>query len=232
VAAVGVSLVAAITFAVTSDRPMSVRVERQPVADQGDGRYLNPVLPGEYPDPSVVRVGADYYMTHTPGPASPGLLVWHSRDLVNWEPLGPALSKSVGDVWAPDISHHGGLFCIYFPARVQAVGGKPRRTNFVVTATSPSGPWSEPLDLGIGGIDPGHLADSEGRRYLYLDDGKVARLSADGLKVMGPPVKVYDGWDIPSDWNIDLLQGAQYRTRRPPVLLRRRPGLARLSERS
>jgi xylan 1,4-beta-xylosidase len=180
-----------------------VRAERQPVADLGNGRYLNPILAGEYPDPTVARVGADYYMTHTPGPASPGLLVWHSRDLVNWEPLGPALAKTVGDIWAPEIVHRDGLFFIYFPALVREPGASPRRSNFVITAKDPSGPWSDPIDLGVGGIDPGHVVDESGNRYLYLDDGKMAKLSADGLRVTAPPVKVYDGWNIPADWNVE-----------------------------
>lgn len=184
-------------------RPALVKAERQPVADLGDGRYLNPIFPGEYPDPSVVRVGADYYMTHTPETASPALLVWHSRDLVNWEMLGPALARSVGNIWAPEIVHHRGRFYIYFPAQVRDAGGKSHRTNFVTTATNPAGPWSEPIDLRVPGIDPGHVADAEGNRYLYLDDGMMARLSEDGLRVTAAPVKVYDGWDYPADWNVE-----------------------------
>jgi beta-xylosidase len=193
----------ALGAAAPGDRVSSVRDERQPIADLGNGTYRNPVLAGEYPDPSVVRVGPDYYMTHTPGPAAPALLVWHSRDLVNWEPLGPALSSSVGDIWAPDIGWHDGRFYIYFPARIRGAGGGDHRTNYVVTAKDPAGPWSAPVDLGLGGIDPGHVVDTSGRRYLYLDDGRVARLSDDGLRATSAPSKVYDGWDIPADWNIE-----------------------------
>lgn len=184
-------------------RASAVRAENQPAADLGNGRYLNPILAGEYPDPTVVRVGSDYYMTHTPGLGSPGLLVWHSRDLVNWEPLGPAVTTPVGDIWAPDISFHQGLFYIYFPAQVRDPDGKLRRTSFVVTAKHPAGPWSAPVDLRVPGIDPGHVVDASGHRYLYLSGGTVARLSADGLRVVEPPVKVYDGWAIPAEWNVE-----------------------------
>ena len=82
------------------DRPASraeqVRREGQPVADQGHGRYRNPIISSNFSDPSVVRVGGDYYMTHSSNGAAPGLLVWHSRDLVSWEPLGPALKRYIG----------------------------------------------------------------------------------------------------------------------------------------
>lgn len=193
----------AAAWAPPSDRAARVREEGQVVADLGNGTYQNPILAGEFPDPSVVRVGNDYYMTHTPGPAAPALLVWHSRDLVNWEPLGPALPSSVGDIWAPDLSFHNGVFYIYFPARVRDAGGREHRTNFVVTATNPAGPWSEPVDLRLSGIDPGHVMDAAGRRFLYLDDGKMVHLSADGLRATSAPAKVYDGWDIPSDWNVE-----------------------------
>jgi beta-xylosidase len=186
-----------------TDRATRIAAEGQRRADRGDGTFVNPIFAGEFPDPTVVRVGADYYMTHTSGTASPGLFVWHSRDLINWEPLGPAITQSPGDVWAPDIVHLNGLFYIYFPALVTDAAGKGRRTNFVVTAKNPAGPWSDPVDLGVGGIDPGHVVDARGQRFLYLDDGKVAPLSENGLSLAGPARKVYDGWEIPVDWNVE-----------------------------
>ncbi len=199
------------------DRAARVIAENQMRADLGDGRYLNPILPGDHPDPSVVRVGGDYYMTHTSGTASPALTVWHSRDLVNWRPLGCALRRTVGDIWAPDITFLGGRFHIYFPALVTAPDGISRRTNFVITATNPAGPWSDPVDLNVGGIDPGHVVDATGRRFLYLSGGMMARLDADGTKLLGPPVKVYDGWDIPGEWNIECkcLESPKLFFRRP-----------------
>lgn len=185
--------------------PSPAAAESQPRADRGDGTYVNPILAGEYPDPSVVRVGRDYYLTHTPGTGVPGLLVWHSRDLVNWRPLAPALRGSFGDVWAPDIVYFRGLFYIYFPALVADGRGGRRRTNFVTTAADPAGPWSEPVDLNVGGIDPGHVADAEGNRFLYLSGGFMVPLAPDGLRTMGEPRKVYDGWVYPADWNTECM---------------------------
>ena len=69
----------------------------QRVADLGDGTFRNPIFAGDHPDPSILRDGDDYWMTHSSFDASPGLLVWHSRDLVNWTPVGPALRTSLGD---------------------------------------------------------------------------------------------------------------------------------------
>ncbi len=185
--------------------PSPAVLEGQPRADRGDGTYINPILAGEYPDPSIVRAGGDYYLTHTPGTGVPGLLVWHSRDLVNWRPLAPALRGSFGDVWAPDIVLYRGLFYIYFPALVADGRGGRRRTNFVTTSADPAGPWSEPVDLNVGGIDPGHVADVEGNRFLYLSGGFMVPLARDGLRTVGEPRKVYDGWAYPADWNTECM---------------------------
>lgn len=184
-------------------RVEAVRLEGQPAADLGDGRFRNPVLAGEFPDPSLVRVGGDYYMTHTPGAWTPGLLIWHSRDLVNWVPLGYAVSRPVGDIWAPDLVHHNGLFYIYFPARVREEKGGFRQTCFVTTAADSRGPWTEPVDLEVAAIDPGHAADEKGGRFLYVDGGRMIRLAPVGLRTEGGLTKVYNGWDFPGDWDVE-----------------------------
>src|SRR5438093_9925854 len=90
--------------------------------------FTNPVLGGDYPDPSVVRDGKDYYMTHSSFEYYPGLLIWHSTDLIHWERVAYALNQNVGSVWAPDLIKHKGHFYIYFPAN---------KTIWVVTAQSP-----------------------------------------------------------------------------------------------
>jgi xylan 1,4-beta-xylosidase len=155
---------------------------------------IDVVLTGDYPDPTIVRAGEYYYMTHTSHTYVPGLLVWRSKDLLNWERVGYALRRSMGDVWAPDLAEFGGRYFIYFPAR---------NSNWVVTASSPEGPWSEPVDLHISGIDPGHVAAPDGRRYLYQDSGYVVPLSADGLSVTGERRRVYEGWAYPEDWTVE-----------------------------
>ena len=71
--------------------------EGRRIADLGDGTYLNPVLAGDFPDPSVLKDGEDYYLTYSSFDAAPGLLIYHSRDLVNWTPIGAALPSPIGD---------------------------------------------------------------------------------------------------------------------------------------
>ena len=172
-------------------------VEGQRKADLGNGTYLNPIMSGDHPDPSILRDGDDYYMTFSSFDAYPGLVIWHSKDLVNWEPLGPTLFTNVGSVWAPDLVKHGGRYYIYFP------GVGPYRSNYVIWADSIRGPWSEPLDLKIGQIDPGHAVGPDGRRYLFLSAGQMVALADDGLSVVGTPKKVYDGWKYPEDWIVE-----------------------------
>ena len=131
-------------------------------------------------------------MTHSSFHYTPGLLVWHSHNLIDWEPIGHAILEHVGgSIMAPDLIYHKGLFYIYFPA-----GG----TNWVVTAENPAGPWSKPIDLKVGYIDPGHAADQEGNRYLFLSEGYMVKLSRDGLSTVGDLRKVYDGWRYPKEW--------------------------------
>jgi beta-xylosidase len=176
----------------------SAMLESQRKADLGNGTFLNPILAGDHPDPSVLKDGDDYYLVCSSFESTPGLLVWHSRDLVTWEPLGPALNKPVGSVWAPDLCKHDGRYYIYFPA-LSAAG----LTNMVVHADSPRGPWSEPIDLKTGNIDPGHAVGEDGKRYLFFSAGFMAPLSSDGLSLTSPQKKVYDGWKYPEDWDVE-----------------------------
>jgi xylan 1,4-beta-xylosidase len=163
--------------------------------DKGTEYYQNPVLGGDYPDPSVLRVGNDYYMTHSSFTYYPGLLIWHSTDLIHWERVCYALHQNVGSVWAPDFIKYKELYYIYFPA-----GG----TNWVVTAKSPNGPWSDPVDLKLKGfIDPGHVVGPEGNRYLYLSKGYIIQLAEDGLSIVGDPKYIYDGWKFPKKWSTE-----------------------------
>jgi xylan 1,4-beta-xylosidase len=168
-----------------------------------DDYYINPILAGDYADPTVLRVGEDYYMTHSSFTDVPGLQLWHSRNLVNWEPIGYALHKFVGDVWAPDLALYNGTFYIYFPVYVFNPDGSGRRTIMVVTAAKPEGPWTEPVDLGCEHIDPGHIADLQGNRYLYFSDGHMAPLTSDGQAFTGHVLQVYDGWVYPQEWLVE-----------------------------
>lgn len=158
--------------------------------------YPKVILPGDYPDPSILRDGNDYYMTHSPFYYAPGFLIWHSQDLMNWEPVCRAVPEYRGSGFAPDLVKYKGRFYIYYPAA---------GTNWVVWADDIKGPWSKPIDLKVGGIDPGHVADLQGNRYLYLDDGHVVRLTPDGLATDGKKQKVYDGWIYPEKWETECM---------------------------
>jgi len=159
-----------------------------------DDTYQNPIFAGDYPDPSIIRDGEDYYIVHSSFNYYPGLLIWTSKDLINWKPVTHALKKSVGSVWAPDLVKFNNKFYIYFPAN---------ETNYVVSADNINGPWSDPIDLKTGNIDPGHFADEKGNRYLYFSNGDYVPLSKDGLSVIGAGKHVYDGWKIPAEWSIE-----------------------------
>ena len=170
-----------------SDRMITV-TENSWQADQGDGYYMNPILKGDWGDPTVLRVGKDYYMTnHTATHSTPSMLIWHSRDLVNWEPLTYALTEDFGTpVWAADFIKYGELYYIYLPV-------PDRGTVYVITAKDPAGPWSKPVDVGVSGIDPGHIATPDGKRYLHVDAGYMVELSSNGLKAITHKKKVYEG---------------------------------------
>lgn len=186
-------------------RPFGTGPEGQRHGDLGDGRYLNPILAGDQPDPSVLRDGAVYYKVSSSFDYYPGLLIWASQDLVSWRPVGPALTKVVGSVFAPDLIKHDGRFFVYFPAVNYGTypASVPRKSVYVVHADSIEGPWSEPVDLGISNIDPGHVVGEDGKRYLYLADGMIAPLSDDGLSALGAQKQVYHGWPIPPQWAVE-----------------------------
>ncbi|WEK35511.1 MAG: family 43 glycosylhydrolase [Candidatus Pseudobacter hemicellulosilyticus] len=171
------------------------------IAQPGPGRknkqslsFTNPLFPGDYPDPSILVDSNGYYIVHSSFDYYPGLTIWHSKDLLNWTPVISPLTRYVGSVWAPDLVRHNNKYYIYFPAN---------NTNYVIVADAINGPWSEPVDLQIGNIDPGHIADDKGNRYLYFSSGGYVPLAADGLSVTGPMQHVYDGWSIPRKWSIE-----------------------------
>jgi hypothetical protein len=143
----------------------------EPVAP---GSYRNPILAGFYPDPSLTRVGGDFYLVTSSFAYAPGIPIFHSRDLVHWRQLGHVLERpsqlrlqGLGvsrGVFAPALSHHRGTFYL---ANTMVDGGG----NFFVTATDPAGPWSDPVWLPeVDGIDPSFFFDDDGRAYL-LNNG-------------------------------------------------------------
>ena len=144
--------------AVASANGWARGIEGQRKADLGNGTFLNPIMAGDHPDPSILKDGDDYYMTFSSFDAYPGLVIWHSRDLVNWQPIGPTLFKNVGSVWAPGSRQASrAATTSTFP------GIAPNRSNYVIWADNIRGPWSEPIDLKLTRIDPGHAVGPDGQ---------------------------------------------------------------------
>ncbi|NGO10294.1 glycoside hydrolase family 43 protein [Streptomyces sp. HC44] len=140
------------------------------------GHLRNPVLPGFHPDPSIVRVGADYFIATSTFEWYPGVPVHRSKDLVHWEPAGHILDRpdlldlrgvpdSAG-VWAPSLSYRDGQFWLVYTI-VRTIG-QPYKDldNYLITAPSIEGPWSEPVFLNSSGFDPSFFHDEDGRSWL------------------------------------------------------------------
>lgn len=133
------------------------------------GSYRNPILAGFYPDPAICRVGDDFYLINSTFSYFPGIPVFHSRDLVNWTQIGNVIDRPtqldfIGQqvtrgLFAPTIQFHKGVY--YVVCTLVDKGG-----NFLVTATNPVGPWSEPEWLGFDGIDPSLFFDDDGRAWM------------------------------------------------------------------
>lgn len=197
--ALGVAATAGFSKASAAVAGWKKGIENQRKADLGDGTFLNPIVAGDHADPSILKDGDDYYMTFSSFDAYPGVVIWHSRDLVNWQPITAALSTPIGSVWACELIKHNGTFFIYIPAR------KPTsRSIFVIQADSIRGPWSKPIDLRLPNhIDPGHVVGEDGKRYLFLSGGDRVRLSDDGLSTVGEVEHVYDPWKYPESWDVE-----------------------------
>ncbi len=145
----------------------------------------NPILTGFNPDPSIVRVGDDYYIATSTFEWFPGVQIHHSRDLVNWRLLTRPLRRAsqlnmLGDpdscgVWAPCLSYADGLFWLIYTdvkrfgrASVAGASGASMRDfhNYLVTSSTIDGDWSDPVYLNSSGFDPSLFHDADGRKYL------------------------------------------------------------------
>jgi xylan 1,4-beta-xylosidase len=144
-------------------------------AAPGAGEYLNPIIAGFYPDPSICRVGDDYYLVNSAFNYFPSLPIWHSKDLVNWTQIGNVIDRPSqfpmrgqpvqSGTYAPTIRYHDGTFYVVNTLVGSSLG------NYYVTAKDPQGPWSEPIKLEkIGGIDPDFFFDDDGKCYVTSCD--------------------------------------------------------------
>lgn len=139
---------------------------------------LNPILPGFHPDPSICRVGDDYFLVNSTFEWFPGVPVHHSRDLKHWRHIGHVLTerrlldlRGVADsagVWAPSLSYADGRFWLVYTNIHNTGMGRPFKDIriYLTTATDILGPWSDPVRLDSIGFDPSLFHDDDGRKYL------------------------------------------------------------------
>ncbi|MCU4158019.1 glycoside hydrolase 43 family protein [Carboxylicivirga sp. A043] len=177
-------------------------------ADNGDGTYTNPIIQADYSDPDAIRVGDDFYMTASSFNCAPGLPILHSKDLVNWQLITYACDKVFlpdhyakpqhgNGIWAPSICYHNGWFYIFY--------GDPDFGIFMLKATKPEGPWSQPLLIkkAKGWIDPCPFWDADGNAYLvhaYAGSRAgiksilaVNKMAPDGTALLDDGTLVFDG---------------------------------------
>jgi len=174
--------------------------------------FHNPILPGFYPDPSICRVGDDYYLVTSTFEYFPGLPIFHSRDLVHWRQIGHVLNRPSqlplegvrpsGGLYAPTIRFSQGVFYVINTL----VDGKTKAGNFIATSTDPAGPWSEPYWLeSAPGIDPSLFFDHDGRVWYVGNrlathsqyDGHteiwLQELDLEAMRLVGEPQVLWDG---------------------------------------
>ncbi len=169
--------------------------------------YENPVRRGFFPDPSVVRVGEDYYMVNSTFQYFPAIVISHSRDMVHWEIIGHAITnpedldlsdiRDSHGIWAPDISYSDGKFIIMATLRLNGDGKRGKnvlRRQLVMSSERPEGPYCKPVCLEVDRIDPSHFVDVDGKHYMVISPGiNLVPLSDDCMKVLGDPIPVWPG---------------------------------------
>ncbi|RIV39133.1 glycoside hydrolase family 43 protein [Micromonospora radicis] len=159
--------------------------------------FRNPVVPGFHPDPSVCRVGEDYYLVCSSFEYFPGVPILHSRDLVNWRQIGNVLDRpsqlelppdthASGGVFAPTIRHHDGRF--WMVTTNVSIG-----RHLLVTATDPAGPWSEPVHFDLPHVDPSLAWDDNGDCWLTVSGVESYRIDPTAGTVLEGPVPMWSG---------------------------------------
>ena len=159
--------------------------------------YRNPVIPGFYPDPSICRVGEDYYLVCSSFEYFPGVPIFHSRDLVNWQQIGNVLDRpgqlhfsddvdASSGIYAPTIRHHDGRF--WMVTTNVAIG-----RHLIVTATDPAGPWSDPTYIDVPDLDPSLAWDDDGACWLTISGVANYRINPDTGVVLDGPMPMWSG---------------------------------------
>ena len=181
-------------------------------------QITNPILPGFNPDPSICRVGDDYYIATSTFEWYPGVQIHHSRDLANWELVTRPLTRASqldmrGDpdscgVWAPNLTYADGLFWLVYTDVKRKDGSFKDAHNYIVTAPSIEGPWSDPVYVNSSGFDPALFHDDDGKKWFVnmLWDHRVRPLLFAGIalqeydpqakKLVGPIRNIFQGTEL------------------------------------
>lgn len=181
-------------------------------------KVTNPILPGFNPDPSICRVGEDYYIATSTFEWYPGVQIHHSRDLANWELITRPLTRasqldmrgnpdSCG-IWAPCLTHDGEQFWLVYTDVKRKDGSFKDAHNYIVTAPDITGPWSDPVYVNSSGFDPSLFHDDDGKKYFLnmLWDHRVRPLLFAGIalqeydpaaqKLVGERKNIFKGTDL------------------------------------
>lgn len=178
------------------------------ISDNGNGTFTNPILWGDWPDPDIIRVGDDFYFVSTSMHFVPGCPILKSKDLVNWEMSGYAVSRYdedqkynmqggdmyINGAWASTIRYHNGLFYVGFCTPY----GNPDGNFSMCTATNPAGPWTRTIFPEYL-YDPGLLFDDDGKVYVAHGQGTlyVTELNADALSVKTAKKEIFSKASYP-----------------------------------
>jgi xylan 1,4-beta-xylosidase len=178
----------------------------------------NPVLRGFNPDPSIVRVGDDYYIATSTFEWYPGVQISHSRDLIHWRVVARPLERysqldlrgnpNSGGIWAPCLTYADGLFYLIYTNSRRWVGPFKDVYNYLVTAPSITGPWSEPIYMNSSGFDPSLFHDDDGRKWFVnmVWDHRPGKHAFGGIllqeydperkQLVGPVENIFRGTEI------------------------------------
>lgn len=171
--------------------------------------YTNPVMTGFHPDPSIIRVGDDYYMANSTFQYFPAIAISHSKDLVHWHIIGHGITENDGldlseikdshGIWAPDLSYHDGTFYIFATFRLNEPtminGKKLIRRQIMIKSDRPEGPYTKPVFIDEGsGIDPSHFVDDDGKHYMLLSPAcTLFPLNDECTEITGTPSLIWEG---------------------------------------
>jgi xylan 1,4-beta-xylosidase len=196
------------------------------------GTISNPILRGFNPDPSIIRVGLDYYIATSTFEWFPGIQIHHSRDLRHWRPLTHVLTRrsqidmvgnpNSGGIWAPCLSYSKGTYYLVYTDVKSHIGPFKDTHNYLVTAPDIRGPWSEPIYLNSSGFDPSLFHDEDGRKWVLnlVWDHRKGRNKFGGIilqeydeiqkKLTGPIRNIFPGTELGLTEGPHLYQRDEY----------------------